>query len=332
MQTVTLTGTPVTTTVLGYGCSALLGEKTRDEAKALLQAAFDSGVRHFDVARVYGYGDAERIVGEWIQERGIRKEVTITTKFGLQPAQSVAKAQGLISFVRSLMRMSPWIRKLVRRRVYNVVEKGTFDVPTARASLQTSLEALRTDRLDIYLLHECEATDCQPELLEFLNESVVQNKVTCFGHGANSRRSLDICRTAPDFARIAQFEDTLLNKPSHLQQVKSIGERACITHGTFAAWDPLKNLLLQDATFAQTAAQILETKTVDEKSLSGLLFQYAVQQNPGGLTLFRSGNPQRIRENVESFHAAGERFSPEQIRQFAQLAQDSMPVDSENNV
>ncbi len=325
LQTVTLTGTPVTTTVLGYGCSALLGEKTRDEAKALLQAAFDGGVRHFDVARVYGYGDAERIVGEWVQERGIRKDVTITTKFGLQPAQSVAKAQGLISFVRSLMRMSPLIRKLVRRRVYNVVEKGTFDVPSARASLQTSLEALRTDRLDIYLLHESEASDCHPELLEFLNETVAAGKATCFGHGANSRRSLDICRAAPDFARVAQFEDTLLNKPSHLEQIKSVGDRACITHGTFAAWEPVRDHLASDASFAQAAARVLGTTTVDEKTMTGLLFQYAVQQNPGGLTLFRSGNAGRIRENLGSFRDAGERFSPEQIREFARLAQDSVP-------
>jgi aryl-alcohol dehydrogenase-like predicted oxidoreductase len=330
MQTVTLTGTPVTTTVLGYGCSALLGEKSREEAKALLQAAFDSGVRHFDVARVYGYGDAERILGEWIQERGIRKEVTITTKFGLQPSNSVAKAPGLLSFVRSMMRMSPWIRALVRRRVYNVIEKGNFDVPSARASLQTSLEALKTDRIDIYLLHESEASDCQPELLEFLKEATAQSKITCFGHGANSGRSLNICREAPEFAHIAQFEDTLLNKPSHLQQIQAPGKRACITHGTFSALKPIKAHLLQDAAFAQSAAQILQVKSVDDKTLTGLLFQYAAQQNPGGLTLFRSGNVERIRENVESCHVAGDRFSPEQILQFAKLAQDSVPTPTES--
>jgi aryl-alcohol dehydrogenase-like predicted oxidoreductase len=214
--------------------------------------------------------------------------------------------------------------------VYNVVEKGSFDVSSARASLQTSLEALRTEKIDIYLLHESEVSDCQPDLLEFLNESVAQQKVACFGHGANSGRSRSICRDAPAFARIAQFEDMLLNKPSNLSQIEAPGKRICITHGTFSAWEPVKTHLLQDASFAQAAAQILQTKTVDDNTLTGLLFQYAAQQNPSGLTLFRSGSVTRIQENVESFRLAGERFSTEQILQFAKLAQDSVLTSANN--
>jgi D-threo-aldose 1-dehydrogenase len=47
------------TTRLGYGCSSLMGAMGRKESLAMLECAFDAGVRHFDVAPMYG-GDLPR--------------------------------------------------------------------------------------------------------------------------------------------------------------------------------------------------------------------------------------------------------------------------------
>ena len=80
MRTVTLAGTELTTSVLGFGCNALLGEKTSTNGLALLDAAFDAGIRYFDVARVYGYGEAETLVGKF--SKGKRTEILIASKFG----------------------------------------------------------------------------------------------------------------------------------------------------------------------------------------------------------------------------------------------------------
>ena len=77
--------------VLGFGCSALTGSN-RKIADRLLQTAFDSGIRHFDVARYYGYGESEKILGAFLKSR--RSEVTITTKFGIQPPRR-ASALGM---------------------------------------------------------------------------------------------------------------------------------------------------------------------------------------------------------------------------------------------
>ena len=60
-----LPGTPLTTTVIGFGCSNLFGGKTREEGLRLLEVAYDCGIRHFDVARYYGFGDAEGLLGEF---------------------------------------------------------------------------------------------------------------------------------------------------------------------------------------------------------------------------------------------------------------------------
>ncbi|HKO19656.1 MAG TPA: aldo/keto reductase, partial [Acidobacteriaceae bacterium] len=94
MQTVQVGTTGRTTTQLGYGCSSLMGAMGRAESLAILEAAFDAGIRHFDVAPMYGYGQAESVFGEFLV--GHRGEVTVTTKYGIPPA----KRQGLVSLAR----------------------------------------------------------------------------------------------------------------------------------------------------------------------------------------------------------------------------------------
>ena len=57
----------------------LFGQGLReDEAFALMDAAWELGIDHFDTADAYGGGRSERMIGSWMQIRGVRP--TITTK------------------------------------------------------------------------------------------------------------------------------------------------------------------------------------------------------------------------------------------------------------
>src|SRR5271156_5520336 len=76
------------TTRLGFGCSNLMGATGRRESLKLLETAYDAGIRHFDVAARYGYGEAESCLGEFL--RHYRGQVTVTTKYGTLPAKKVA--------------------------------------------------------------------------------------------------------------------------------------------------------------------------------------------------------------------------------------------------
>jgi D-threo-aldose 1-dehydrogenase len=58
--------TGTTTTALGFGCSGIIGSNTRTESLGLLSTAVELGIRHFDVARSYGSGDAEAILGDFL--------------------------------------------------------------------------------------------------------------------------------------------------------------------------------------------------------------------------------------------------------------------------
>ncbi len=49
-----------------FGTAAIASAKNPFE---LLDAAFDKGVRKFDLARTYGHGKSEIIFGEWMESR-----------------------------------------------------------------------------------------------------------------------------------------------------------------------------------------------------------------------------------------------------------------------
>ena len=57
-----------------------------DEAESIatIQAAFERGINLVDTAPVYGFGRSEEIVGRAIAESGLRSDVLIATKAGLQ--------------------------------------------------------------------------------------------------------------------------------------------------------------------------------------------------------------------------------------------------------
>lgn len=83
-ELVTLGRTDVKVTQLGIGTNPLGGlheTVTAETAVATIRRAWDTGIRYYDVAPVYGYGFAERIVGEVLREFP-REAYTLTTKVG----------------------------------------------------------------------------------------------------------------------------------------------------------------------------------------------------------------------------------------------------------
>ncbi len=95
------------------GCVTFGREIDRDTSFRILDHAFDRGIRFFDTAEAYGGGASERILGEWIASRGVRRAIAVETK-----------------------------------ALRNFTEAGL------REAVSASLERLRIDCIDIYLLHQ----------------------------------------------------------------------------------------------------------------------------------------------------------------------------------
>jgi len=76
--------TSLEVTVLGLGCATLGGHRvpvTAEEAETVVRAAWATGVRYVDCAPFYGYGQAERCVGDALREMP-RDEWVLSTKIG----------------------------------------------------------------------------------------------------------------------------------------------------------------------------------------------------------------------------------------------------------
>jgi D-threo-aldose 1-dehydrogenase len=310
---VSLPGTGITTSVLGFGCSRLLGPKSRDEALRLLETAYDSGIRHFDVARAYGSGDAERVLAEFI--RRCRDAITVTTKFGIRPLPVVTERRLLLGAARRLMTVSPALRRYLGRQGAKLVKRRAFSVEEAKESLETSLRALRTDYVDILLLHDCAPEDCSPELLDFLNGAVTAGTVRTFGVGSSVESARAISESSPEFARVLQFEHSALRPTTDV--VDPAGDRAVITHGAMSGLGRLGRYLADQPAVRSQWADELGADFADERSLAVLMLQYAVRTNGRGPVLFSSTRPEHIGANA----AAARDLPPEvTLDRFSALA------------
>src|SRR5712671_1799197 len=76
--------TSLEVTALGLGCATMGGHRipvSREEAEAIVRAAWAAGVRYVDTAPYYGFGQAERCVGDALRAVP-RDEWVLSTKVG----------------------------------------------------------------------------------------------------------------------------------------------------------------------------------------------------------------------------------------------------------
>jgi aryl-alcohol dehydrogenase-like predicted oxidoreductase len=165
--------------VLGLGCAGMMGRVGRRESEAALGAAFDAGINFFDTARSYGYGASEGLLGDFCAGR--RDKVVICTKFGILPAAKSWK-QAVKPLARSVVRLFPGLRKAAQRQAGTLFTGGQFSVDVLRSSLETSLRELKTDYVDMLLMHAAPVSVlAQDDLLAVLERLVAEGKVRMAG-------------------------------------------------------------------------------------------------------------------------------------------------------
>ena len=304
---------------LGFGGSNLLGDKTRTQGIALLEAAYEEGIRHFDVAPAYGYGDAEALVGEFA--RGKRDKIRIATKFGLEPMKPLAGTGGLVNLVRKVMRTSPWVRALVRSKAPSLIKRGQFDLKFAQMSLERSLRLLNTDFIDLYLLHECTPADCSQPLLEFLQNAVLEGKIRRFGIGTEFSQAKLICTCCSQFTPLIQIKSSIVEPNLSALFAPGVASspeaRTVITHGSFTVMPKLRERLTNDPVWAERWSRILDLDLRDSESLAALVLQQALRINRKGVVLFQSGSVHRAVSNIRA--AREKRLTSTQLDDFERL-------------
>jgi D-threo-aldose 1-dehydrogenase len=295
METIDLGTTGRKTTRLGFGCSSLMGAMGRKESLAILETAFDAGVRHFDVAPMYGFGQAEGCLGEFLTRH--RADVTITTKYGIPPARH----QGLMGLARSaarpVVKMLPGLKQRLIRiatKATEPTEKASFTAAQAKESLDRSLAELRVDRIDVWLLHEVTGDDLQDDgLLRMLEDSVAAGTIGTFGVGSERAKAEALAAARPDYCPTVQFEWSVMNPPVSGMKSFRIHHRSLTEH--FRAL--CDNLGTDQEMLGQWSDEV-GADLADRGVLASLMLKAALVENPDSVILVSSKSPSHIQHNV----------------------------------
>lgn len=176
--------TGLQSSVLGFGCAALMGRAGRRESLRALAAAWEAGITFYDTARSYGYGQSESLLGQFLRER--RSQAVIATKFGILPSPQPSWKRLAKPLVRSLLRVAPGLRGAVRQRTTNEFTPNLFSVDMLLKSLEQSLRSLGTDYVDLLFMHSAPASVLrQDDLLLALEKLVSTGKVRVAGISAD---------------------------------------------------------------------------------------------------------------------------------------------------
>ena len=319
MHSVILGNTGICTSALGFGCSGLMRQESEQEKFALLSAAMESGIRHFDVARYYGHGEAEGVLGRFLKDRKLRDDVTFTTKFGLEPTVISGSSGGkvLMHFARRAAALNPLIHKALSRFANRQVRTGCFHPESARRSLETSLRELQTDRIDILLLHEVKAEDLDtPGLWEFLLNMKAEGKIRAFGLGSNFQSTLNILGKTPEYGEIVQIPNSV--GEWNIAALPEFSAGGLLTHGALKRLKDLQHAM-------QTQPLVMGSGAITASELAGWLLGLALQSNPTGVTLFSTTNRARITKNVADA-AAHRDVPPSEWDAFRQAAERLLSV------
>jgi len=135
---VALGRTRLQVTRLGLGTAPLGGlytEVSEAEAHAVVDQAYEDGLRYFDTAPLYGHGLAERRTGEVLRSKP-RQDFVLSTKVGrlLRPGAPSPDGQ---------FKGTP-----------RVVPRFDFSYDATLRSVEESLSRLGLDRIDILLIHD----------------------------------------------------------------------------------------------------------------------------------------------------------------------------------
>lgn len=281
---------------LGFGCAGLMARLNRRQSAELLRTALGSGITHFDTARLYGYGEAESVLGEVLAGR--RASVTVTSKIGILPPQRSGFLTAARGVTRKLAALHPTLRRMLRNRAASMVRSGVFDIPSITKSLETSLRELRTDYLDILLLHECREADLErPELLEFLEAAKRKGMIRHYGIATLIEETEAVLDRQPAFTKVVQFANNVWNR--NLDRLNVVPAAAVITHSALGAdFTALTGRLSADPALRRSWSDRLGCDAGNRTELAQLFLAYALQANARGAVLVSSSNPANILANV----------------------------------
>ncbi|MGC1760511.1 MAG: aldo/keto reductase, partial [Candidatus Cybelea sp.] len=150
----------VTVSEVGFGLwttsTGWWGERSDQEAVALLHAAYDLGITLYDAADTYGNGRSEEQLANAFADR--RERVVYATKFGYDFSQNAQERRGQAELPQD------------------------FSPAFVRKALEASLRRLQTEYVDIYQMHNARMAQIGDDALwELLESFKREGKIRTYG-------------------------------------------------------------------------------------------------------------------------------------------------------
>ncbi|KAL2837288.1 NADP-dependent oxidoreductase domain-containing protein [Aspergillus pseudoustus] len=221
---------------IGLGFGSLTGSYgppgTIDERLALLDHAYATGLRHWDMADVYG--DAEELVGEWLKRNPEkRKNIFLATKFGLQ-----RRSDGKGWTFRS-------------------------DPDYVREACKRSLERIGVESIDLYYCHRVDGVTPVERTVEVMGELMSEGKIKNIGLSEVSTATLRRAHAVHPIAAL-QMEYSLFTldiesgDASILSAARTLGT-------TIVAYSPLGRGILSGSFASFSALPVGDLRTMYPK-------------------------------------------------------------------
>ncbi|NLJ68794.1 MAG: aldo/keto reductase family oxidoreductase [Firmicutes bacterium] len=212
MRTIRLGVSELQVPVIGVGCMRI-NRLSKQEAEAFIQAALEEGANFFDHADIYGGGTCEEVFAEAIgMNESIREKIIIQSKCG------------------------------IRKGMYDFSRKHILE------SVDGSLRRLRTDYLDVLLLHRPDALVEPEEVAEAFEQLYTSGKVRWFGVSNHNPMQIQLLQKSirqPIVANQLQFSIAHAGMVSTGINVNMINDAAVDRDGSVLDFCRLHDITIQ---------------------------------------------------------------------------------------
>ena len=287
MERMRLGGSPLMVSRIALGCMRLSSDPA--QAKATVQAALDNGIDFFDHADIYGQGLREEVFSTmWQDAPGLRDRVFLQSKCGIRFAGDTGP---------------------------EAPARYDFSYEHIVRSVGGSLRRLKTDYLDVLLLHRPDALVEPEEVARAFDELQRKGQVRFFGvsnHTAAQIQLLQTCVDQPLLANQVQLsvvhaqmidDGILFNRDEDAPTSRSEGTLSfCRMQGiTLQAWSPLaggavtgKPLANAALRIERAAAVVQELATQKAVSREAIAIAWLLRHPAGIQPIIGTTSPARI--------------------------------------
>lgn len=297
------TGRELAVPRLGYGAANLgnlFRPLTDDESWAILDAAWDSGIRFFDTAPHYGMGLSERRLGEFLRTKP-REEYVLSTKVGRLIRPNPDDDGGLD------LDNDFHVPTTTRR-------EWDFSAAGIAASLDESLERLGLDRIDVLYLHDPERHDLDLALSDALPALVAlrdAGRVDAVGVGSMTASALAATIRGADLDLVmVAGRYTLLEQPAAIDVLPACNDTgtgvvaaSVFNSGLLAAERPRRDGRYEYGGLPDDLwdrlMRIVEVCDAHGVALPAAALQFPLRESAVRSVIVGGSRPHQLRQNAE---------------------------------